>query len=555
MRNPHFRALKFVEATPRLRRTSQKIPRREGSLGSPSGAVIGVPQVKHSSFNDSFTLLLNGIGRADPVLGGAAPWVALALIVATVLLANREDRRRANAPFWLLVLYFVLALVLAFIPPRHSAEDELQVLAGAFALASIARSLFVLFAYSFWLRKVARPLPKILRDVIQGFIFLVGFLLVLRSAGVEPGSLLATSALLTAVIGLSLQDTLGNLFAGLAIQAQRPFTVGDWVQLDSQGTQIGRVIEINWRATKILTLDQVEVIVPNGVVAKNPIVNFSVPTSLARREAEMFASSELSPEFVRRILLTAVEHVSDVLRQPPPQVFTRGFTERGMSYALRYYIDRFDRREIIDSIVRERIWYAMQRAKMAMPVPRRHIEILEHRQASGEPAVDASKAQLVGRTSLFQKLPAESQVQLAETCHRKRYAPEELIVRKGEQASEMYLIESGRVRIELPTADGRGLVAADLGPGEFFGEMSLMTGEERAADVVASEETSVLVIGRSAIVPLMEKHPDIVEHMSRVLTERQARLAELKKEGQDAQRDSVHDELELVRRIRRFFGS
>ena len=113
----------------------------------------------------------------------------------------------------------------------------------------------------------------------------------------------------------------------------------------------------------------------------------------------------------------------------------------------------------------------------------------------------------------------------------------------------------GGQEIELPTADGQGLVAAHLGPGEFFGEMSLMTGEDRTADVVAHEETSVLVIDRGAMTQLMEKHPDIVEHMSRVLAERQASLVALKEAGEAAPRDSVHDERELMARIRRFFGS
>lgn len=506
-------------------------------------------------FNDLILSVWKALGRADALLGGAGPLVAAAMVLATVLLVPAEDRVRAKAPAWLLFLYFVFAGILAFVPARHDAEDELQLIALSFLLASMARSVFLLFAYTFWMHKVARPLPKILRDVIQGFIFLIAFLLVLRSAGVEPGSLLATSALLTAVIGLSLQDTLGNLFAGLAIQAQRPFTVGDWVQLDNQGAQIGRVIEINWRATKILTLDQVEVIVPNGLVAKNSITNFSSPSRLVRREAEMYAPSDASPELVRKTLLSAIEHVPEVLSFPPPQVFARGFTERGLSYSVRYFIERFDRRELIDTTVRERIWYAMQRANLPIPVPRRQIEVVPRASATRSLTSDDAARRLIARVALFETLPRESQERLASSCGRKRFAREELILRKGDDSKEIYLVESGRVRIELPSDGGPSLVAGTLGAGEFFGEMSLITGEERTADVIANEETTVLVIDRPALAPLLEQHPELVEHLSRVLAERQARLAELESAGQAPQRDSRHDELELMARIRRFFGS
>lgn len=505
-------------------------------------------------FNEFVVAVWKALGRADPLLGGAAPLVAAALIVATVLLVPPEDRARAKVPAWLLLFFFIFAGVLVFVPLKHDAEDEIQVLAFAFLLGSMARSSFLLFAYSFWMHKVARPLPKILRDVIQGFIYLVAFLLVLRSAGVEPGSLLTTSALLTAVIGLSLQDTLGNLFAGLAIQAQRPFTVGDWVQLDSQGGQIGRVIEINWRATKVLTLDQVEVIVPNGLVAKNSITNFSAPSRLVRREVETYAPTDASPELVRKTLLAAVEHVPDVLKFPPPQVFARGFTERGLSYMVRYFIERFDRRELIDSTVRERIWYSMQRAGLPIPVPRRQVEIAPRPRPSQGLGTDEAALRLLAQVALFQTLPRESQERLAAGSSRKRFTREELIVRKGDSSKEVYVIESGRVRIELPSESGPGRVAGALGAGDFFGEMSLMTGEERAADVVASEETSVLVIDRAALAPLLEEHPELVEHLSRVLAERQARLAELQSE-ESSDRVSRHDEHELMAKIRRFFTS
>jgi len=481
--------------------------------------------------------------------------VALCLIVAIVLLVAPEDRARAKGAVWLLVWHLLFTLVLALIPLRHAAESTVRLVAVTLVLASIARSVFLLFVHSFWMRKFARPLPTILRDVIQGFVFAVASLLILRSVGVKPGSLLATSALLTAVIGLSLQDTLGNLFAGLAIQAQRPFAVGDWVQLEGQAGSMGQVIEINWRATRVQTLDQLEITIPNGTMAKSSIINFSRPSDVVRREAEVNAPYDVSPEFVRKTLLASVDHVPNVLRQPPPKVLTRAFSDRGITYSLRYYIERFADRETIDSAVRERMWYAMSRANLSMPVPRRRIEMVQETaiQLRDQKEHEAVK-NLLMQVSLFQQLPEDSALHLASRCRHQRYAPEEFIVYGGDTSTEMYVIEFGRVRIELHSNDRRHPVLATLGRGEFFGEMSLMTGERRTADAIACEETLLVVIDRDALAPLLRQHPGLEEQLSLSLAERQRSLDEFHQIDVEEQRISIHDEVEILDRIRRFFS-
>ena len=137
----------------------------------------------------------------------------------------------------------------------------------------------------------------ILRDIAQGVLYLFVVLAALRALGFDPGSILTTGAVVTAVIGLSLQETLGNLVAGLAIQLQRPFDVGDWVSFDEDAKHIGRVIEINWRATKVITLDQVEIVIPNGPLAKAPIRNFTKPAVLSRRRLQVVVEGETAATF------------------------------------------------------------------------------------------------------------------------------------------------------------------------------------------------------------------------------------------------------------------
>lgn len=502
-----------------------------------------------------FDPLVEVVQRSDPVLRGAGLPIAVTLLLMVVLFVPLGERRYAREPFRFLAIHLVVLPILWLVPVKHPAGDLLELLALATLLASIGGSAFALFVHSLWMRKVSQPLPKILRDVIKAFIYAGVLLLVLRSAGVEPGSLLATSAFLTAVIGLSLQDTLGNLFAGLAIQAQRPFGVGDWVEFDKQTGHIGKVIEINWRATRVLTLQRLEVTVPNASVAKSPIINFSRPTALVRRDLEIHAPYSSSPESVRTVLLGAIEHVPEVLQSPPPTVLTKDFTERGVNYWVLYYIDQFQDREIIDSNVRERLWYAMQRAGLMIPVPRLQLDVKRETATNKARAFatdHTSVEHLLSQVDLFTAVPEDRRKEIARGCRRRVYATEEVIVHRGDLSTDMYLIERGRVRIELLSDQATPRVVAELGEGEFFGEMSLMTGEERTADVIAMTETAVLVISRDLLAPVIEAHPEVTEHVSRILTERQHALSELP-EQEEEDRKSSHDQFEVLRRIRKFF--
>ncbi|HSC86273.1 MAG TPA: mechanosensitive ion channel family protein [Polyangiaceae bacterium] len=499
--------------------------------------------------NEFLDPILDSLERTDPISGGGATLLALALLAAAWLLLPRKDRSRLALPLGLWILHVLLVGVQSVLPARHALDATLRIAAQTLVLFGLARTAYLLLVHSFWFRRLARPLPKILQDVVQAFIYLIAFLFVLRSAGVEPRSLLATSAFLTAIIGLSLQDTLGNLFAGLAIQAQQPFSVGDWVELDGNAGHVGRVLEINWRATRVMTVDQIEVTVPNATLSKSSLVNFSRPTPLVRREVLVHATYEEAPERVRHVLLAAIDHLPDVLREPAPQVIAHGFTERGIEYLVRYFIEHYQQGEVTDGNVRERLWYAMRRAGFSIPVPRRQVEMLSRSERDG--GVRAATQVLLGQNVLFQTLPSELLESLAEGCRRHRFASEEVIVHQGDATSEMYLIERGRVRIEAVEEDGSRCVVADAGRGEFFGEMSLMTGEPRSADVIACEETEVLVLDRAALEPVFARHPELAEHVSGVLAERQHRLAEARLA--ERPRHSHHEELELLSRIRRFF--
>src|SRR5262245_62000027 len=208
--------------------------------------------------------------------------LAFFLLFLAVALLRPEDRRRAHQGTILLVLSLVSGFARALLPEGAPSRRPLLFAAVFFLLASIGRSLVLLVIDVVIGRRSQRPAPRIFRDLSTAIVYIIVALIALRTIDIEPESILTTSALLTAVIGLSLQDTLGNFVSGLALQMQRPFDVGDWIEIDN-GVQAGRVTEVTWRATSIMTLDHVEVILPNAGLSKSAIRNYSRPSKVSRR--------------------------------------------------------------------------------------------------------------------------------------------------------------------------------------------------------------------------------------------------------------------------------
>jgi small-conductance mechanosensitive channel len=460
--------------------------------------------------------------------GGVGVGIALLLIIALRILLPKGERKKIRAPVWLLLLHVGTVALRVALPVHVDAQKPLGVAAVFFLLACLGRGGFLLVVDWFLGKRLARPLSRIFRDIIQVFVYAAVALLTLRAMGVEPGSLLTTSALLTAVIGLSLQETLGNLFAGLSIQAQRPFEVGDWVQLDADVECIGRVTEINWRATKVLTDDMVEVIVPNGTLAKAPIRNFSQPTRVSRRTTIVQAAYEAPPGRVQKVLLEAIGDTPGVLDMPPASVLLTSFADSGIEYRIRYFIDDFQRRNDIDSRVRARIWYAFQRANLSIPFPIRDVRTSDARAAaSAEHAARLEKRlRALHNVDFFDALPERVLARLAENSEVRLYAPDENVIVQGAEGNELFILLDGAARVLVATDDAEPAEVARLEPGKVFGEMSLLTGEKRSATVKAGARCELLVVGHEALRPLLKDMPELAERISEVLAKRRKQLDE-----------------------------
>jgi small-conductance mechanosensitive channel/CRP-like cAMP-binding protein len=488
----------------------------------------------------------------------AAGGAGLLVTILLWMVFSPAHRARLRAPLFFLALYIGLTLWLDLLPQSPNSERFLGAVTVLVLLLAIGRLLTVLLLDWFLARRLSAQPPKIVRDIAEGVLVVVALFVALRTAGVDPSSLLTTSALLTAIVGLSLQDTLGNLFAGLSLQAQQSFNVGEWIQIDKEGQQLGQVVEINWRATKLRTSDNAELIIPNGQLARSVIINHSRPTRLARRIVSISVPYEFPTRTVHELIVRSLANLPGIAPTPEPVILTGGFNDFGIQYQVRYFVQEFDRRDPIDAMVRDRLWYALNRAGMPMATPNHRVQM---EQLSGEQqrtAQDRSlqaRARAIRSIDFLKDLPDAAIQTLAEEARSELYEPGEVVVRQGDQGDTLYLCLSGELVVLHTPERGQRHEVARLSHGGMFGELSLMTGAPRTASVQAVSPCELLMIGKAAFSEILASNPDFTELITQRLTERQAMLLALEKMSPEDRRSSVEDQRgALLKRVREFFA-
>jgi small-conductance mechanosensitive channel/CRP-like cAMP-binding protein len=494
-------------------------------------------------------------------LGGAlqALVVVMAVAAALVALLPVALRPRLRAPVILAVACVALRLFERVVGPQGPARVVVSSLALLAILIAFGRLSSLLVMEWLVVQRLRRDPPKILRDIFEGVLVIAALLITLRAAGVDPTSLLTTSAVLTAIIGLSMQDTLGNLFAGLSLQAERPFEVGDWIQYDAASKHMGRVMEISWRATKIRTQDLIDIVIPNGQLARASILNYSKPSALSRRSVHVTVPHDVPTKQVHAAILGALRGVDGVMTDPPPNVVTHAFLPHGVEYWLRFFITELEHRDGIDGRVRDRIWYALSRAELPLATSAHRVQLTQDTPESK--ARDAEHAlgermRALRTNDLFRDLPDAALGQVARAARSQRYEAGEIVVDQGEQGDELFLCVRGALSVTHTVEGAReSRELAKLAPGGMFGELSLLTGAPRSATVVALEPCELLVIGKAALAPVFAAEPALAERLSTRLAERQAAIEALALLEPRSERVTLQERQgQLLGRIKAFFS-
>jgi CRP-like cAMP-binding protein len=358
---------------------------------------------------------------------------------------------------------------------------------------------------------------------------------------------IATSAVASVVLGLALQETLGNFFAGISLQIGQPFRLGDVIVT---GGHEGRVEAFNWRATTIRTVDDALVTLPNAMVARET-VEVHPRKRPTRRVLTIGATYDAPPQQVVGVVRGALTGVPGVAERPAPQVRLGSFDDSSVGYEVLYWVEDRMRAAAIDAQIRERVWYAFARNDVAIPFPHEvQVPYAPPPPMTEDPAEE--RARWLGEVALFAPLAPEERQRLAERARTLLYGPGETILRAGAGGGSMFVVLRGRVEIRVPQDDGRRVRVAEIASGEVMGEMSLLTGEPRSADAHALGEVELIEVRRPEMKALLEENEVLADalaaEMSLRLDQRADALARLDAEAEDSTMQAS-----LLGRIRRFF--
>lgn len=415
------------------------------------------------------------------------------------------------------------------------------------------------FVFEIFLNALRLKPPRIMRDLILALAYIVVGITLL-SKDVDISGIVATSAVITAVIGLSFQDTLGNMMGGMALQLERAVAVGDWIRVDQQE---GIVKEIRWRHTSIETRNWDTIVIPNSVLMKSQVTVLGRRSGAPRQHRQWVhfnVDFRHSPAEVIDVVESALraEPIPNIALKPPPNCVFLDFKESYGSYAVRYWLTDLAVDDPTNSIVRTRIYFALRRADIPLSIPAQSIFVTEDDQSRRErksiEEID-QRAAALRRVELFRTLTDDERHSLAA---RLRFAPfvrGEAMTRQGAKAHWLYLIIRGDAEVRVSADGNLSERVATLHDGDFFGEMGMMTGDPRTATVSALTDVECYRLDNEAFHDILRRRPKIAEDISEILARRRVEL-EAAREGlnEEAMRARLrYHQGDLLRRIKNFF--
>jgi len=464
--------------------------------------------------------------------------VSVVVFIATffvVLAIGRWMKRRAGVRLG--VLFRLFCLTLAFYatiatygvhaPWRNHLGAAVILLSTAFVVALVNR-----YVWDFYFEKKRQtPIPHFLREVVGGIIFLIALLFVLSSgyhAEAQLKGLLAGSGIIAIILGFAGQNLFGGIIAGISIQINRPYKVGDWLQV---GERFAEVMEINWRSTRLRTNDAIYLDIPNNEIVRQTIVNLHYPTQVHAMRIRVGVEYKNPPNLVKDALFRAASSAEGVLAEPKVRIFLVDFADFAVIYEIKFYMGNHARINEINDAVRTNVWYELKRQRITIPFPIRTLHL--ERRAVRPVQEDQDEARAILRDEALFECLSDAQIDnLVKQSRVNHFGRGERVIEEGAQGDSMFVLLRGAVQVSV-SKNGSSIAVATLGAGDCFGEMSLLTGERRAATVRAENDCYVMEISKPVMAEVIRDSPDCLTSLSELLAQR-------KLETEGIVRDAAH---------------
>lgn len=427
---------------------------------------------------------------------------------------------------------------------------------------SAVLSLFTKFIFRVILNRVQLSLPRIVEDLFFGSALIILLFVLVSSAGYNLSILVPTSAVLTGVIGLAMQETLGNFISGVVLQIDRSVQVGDWIQM---GTLSGRVSEIHWRYTSIETRNWETVVLPNNVLTQSQVVvqgRRSGKKEQWRRWVYFNVDYNYPPSKVIAVISEMLHKTSAELPQvaddPAPNCVMMDFSSSYARYAVRYWLTDLAADDPTDSEVRRRIYFALQRASIRLSMPAQSLYLNQSKDSATRleesQQTIRERAAMLAKIELFHPLSNEEREYLASKLLYAPYTEGETITQQGSKAHWLYIIRQGTVKIELELPNQERKEIKRLSDGDFFGEIALLTGDLRSSTVTALSEVEAYRLDKHSFQEVVQNQSSMADFLAEILARRETEIEKLRESlVQDHQHKMQQKKERLLERISHFF--
>jgi small-conductance mechanosensitive channel/CRP-like cAMP-binding protein len=457
----------------------------------------------------------------DPLIA-AFGLIVVGVVTTHFLLKNRPFARAIIRVIFLVLLTFVLvsANIVPYQPLQTTSSPFRDTVHGALKVAwwVWAAWFLVSFLRAFVIVEHRPREGKLLQDLLAGLIYLAALFAIIAYVFDLPiQGLLATSGAVAIILGLALQSTLGDVFSGVVLSFSRPYRPGDWISLEG-GTD-GRVIELNWRATHVLTGRRDLAIVPNSTIAKSKIVNVSSPSGIHGVTITVQLGAKTAPAAGAEILEHAILNCRLILATPSPSVTTKSITATFTEFEITFFVEELASATRAQNQLFDLIFRHLAVAGIELATPQGEATRATEDEAAERPK--AGPERLLELVAIFTSLTDEERRAIAAKLQHKSYDQGETLVETGTTLHSLFIVGSGVLSFTREESEGE-IELLRLGPGDHFGEIGMLTGAPATARISALIPATTYELANEDLSPILQARPAVGHGLCRALAQRQA---------------------------------
>ena len=409
----------------------------------------------------------------------------------------------------------------------------------------------------FWdqtfLEKTGEKAPKLLQNFISIIVYILVIAFIVGFIFNKPiTSILVSTGIFATVIGFAMKDLLADLINGISLSIERPYNIGDWVELEN-GTYLGKVIDIKWRTTRIMSRNDSMIVVPNNRCGNMIIHNFSKPEEIYSKNYWISINSTLPPDLVQRQLILGMQNVKNIVKDPAPRAYLADATSEPFKYNIRvwwvsYEYSYFGRDNLFKSVTESLAKVGISQTAVDWQVSKRGV--LDEIEVQNVTYYDQ-----VQKVDIFHNFNEEDINLLISNSNIRKFEPNENIVNENHEGNSLFIILSGNARVSI-NKDGKDIKLGLLSPSDTFGEFSLLTGDKRSATVKAINHLECIEISKEALKSILDKEPELIDELATIMAKRQETNQEINKKHEKLSTKEIFEyyKAEFNKKINAFFS-